>query len=87
MLAQVDATDAGNKQKLSENKADLLSARQKKQCDEGRFQALDYCEHGEEERLTWAAVLFYDGKVNSYGGKGDEAEYLCHLGEGERARM
>ncbi len=55
----------------------------KKQCYEGRFQALDYCEHGEEEKLTWVAVLFYDGKVNLYGGKGDFAEYLCHLGEGE----
>jgi hypothetical protein len=32
-------------------------------------------------------VLFYDGKVNSYGGKGDAAEYLCHLGEGDRGRM
>ncbi len=26
-------------------------------------------------------------EVNSYGGKGDAAEYLCHLGEGEQARM
>ena len=29
VLARVDATDAGNKQKISEKKADLLSARQK----------------------------------------------------------
>ena len=29
VLAQVDETDAGNKRKLSEKKADLLSARQK----------------------------------------------------------
>ncbi len=87
VLAQVNATDAGNKRKLSKKKADLLSARQKKQRNEGRFQALDYCKHGKEERLTWAAVLFYDGKVDSYGGKGNAAGYLCHLGEGERARM
>ena len=86
MLAQVDETDAGNKQKLSEKKADLLSARQKKQRNEGRFQALEYFEHGKEERLTWAAVaFFYDGKVDLYRGKGDTAEYLCHLEEGERA--
>ncbi len=52
VLAGVDATDAGNKQKLSEKKADLLSARLKKQRDEGRFQALDYFEHSKEERLT-----------------------------------
>ncbi len=87
VLAQVEAMDAGNKQKFSEKKADLLSSRQKWQRDEGRFQELEYFEHGEEERLTWAAVLFYDGKVNSYGGKGDAAQYLCHLREGERARM
>jgi hypothetical protein len=37
---------------------------------------LDYFEHGKEERLTWAAVFFYDGKVDSYRGKGDVAEYL-----------
>ena len=65
VLAQVDETDAGNKRKLSEKKADLLSARRKKQRNEGRFQALDYFEHGKEERLTWAAVFFYDGKVDS----------------------
>jgi len=87
VLAQVDETDAGNKRKLSEKKADLLSARRKKQRNEGRFQALDYFEHGKGERLTWAAVFFYDGKVDSYRGKGDVAEYLCHLEEGERARM
>ena len=86
MLARVDATDAANKRKLSEKKADLLSARRKKQRDEGRFQALDYFEHSKEKRLTWA-VLFYDGKVDSYGSKGDAAEYSCHLEEGERARM
>ena len=86
VLAQVDETDAGNKRKLSEKKADLLSARQKKQRNEGRFQALEYFEHGKEERLTWAAVaFFYDGKVDLYRGKGDTAEYLCHLEEGERA--
>jgi len=58
VLAQVDETDAGNKRKLSEKKADLLSARRKKQRNEGRFQALDYFEHGKVERLTWAAVFF-----------------------------
>jgi hypothetical protein len=87
VLAQVEATDAGNKRKFSEKMADLLSSRQKWQRNEGRFQALEYFEHGKEERLTWAAVLFYDGKIDSYGGKGDAAEYLCHLCEGEQARM
>ena len=65
VLAQVDKTDAGNKRKFSEKKADLLSARQKKQCHEGRFQALDYFKHGKEKRLKWAAVFFNNGKVDS----------------------
>ncbi len=87
VFAKVEATDAGNKQKISEKKADLLSSRQKWQHDEGRFQALEYFKHDKEERLTWVGVLFYDEKVDSYGGKGDAAEYLCHLCEGEQARM
>ena len=59
----------------------------KTQHNDGRFQELDYFEHGKEKRLTWEAVLFYNGKVDSYGGKGDAAEYLCHLEEGEQAGM
>ena len=52
VLAQVDATDTGNKQKLSEKKADVISTRQKFHLDVGRFQAMEYFDNIKEERLT-----------------------------------
>ncbi len=79
VLAQVEVTDAGNKQKLSEKKADVISTRQKWQRDEGRFHAIKYFNHTKEERLTWAEVLFYDEKVDLYGKNTDVLEYSCHL--------
>jgi hypothetical protein len=45
MLAQVEEMDAGNKQKLSEKKADVISTKQKWQRDEGRFQVIKYFNH------------------------------------------
>ncbi len=82
VLAQVEATDAGSKRTLYEKKADPISTKRKWQRDEGRFQVLKHVDHSKVERLTWAAILFHDGKVDSYGKKGDaSAEYLCHLHE------
>jgi hypothetical protein len=84
VLAQVEATDAGNKRILSEKKADLISTKRKWQRDEGRFQVLKYFDHSKVERLTRAAILFHDGKVDSYRKNNrDAAEYLCHLCEGK----
>ena len=37
VLAQVESTDVGNKQNLSERKADPISIKRQKQHDEGRF--------------------------------------------------
>jgi hypothetical protein len=59
VLAQVDATDTGNKQKLSEIKADVISTRRKLQRDVGR----------------WAEVLFRDGEVDSDSQNADRMEY------------
>ena len=68
VLAQVDATDAGNKRKfLSDKKADVALTRRKRQHDVGRFEAITYFVHMKEETLTWAEALFHDGKVDSYG--------------------
>jgi hypothetical protein len=54
VLAQMDAAaDTGNKQKLSEKKADVLSTRQKWQRDEGRFRELKDFDDIKEEKLTW----------------------------------
>ncbi len=69
----------GNKQKFSEKKADVISTRQKWQLNEGRFHAIKHFNHTKEERLTWAEVLFYDGKVDPYGKNANVLEYSCHL--------
>ena len=75
--AQVESTDVGNKRNLSEKKANPISIKRQKQRDEGRFQALEYFGHAKEETLTWAVVLFNDGKVDSYDTNTKVLEYLC----------
>ena len=71
--------DVGNKQNLAERKADLISIKQQKQRDEGQFQVLEYFGHAKEKLLTWAGVLFNNGKVNLYDTNAKVLEYLCHL--------
>ncbi len=79
VLAKVESMDVGNKQNLSGRKADLISIKPQKQRDEGQFHALEYFGHAKEETLTWVAVLFNDGKVDSYDTNAKVSEYLCHL--------
>ncbi len=79
VLAQVDATDTGNKQKLSEKKADVISTRRKLQQDVGRFQAIKYFIDTKEETLPWAEILFCNGEVDSDSQNADRMEYSCHL--------
>ena len=64
VLAGVDATNKGNKQKMSERKADVLLTQQKQQRNTGRIQAMEYFYNIKEERITWEDVLFNDGKVD-----------------------
>jgi hypothetical protein len=79
VLAQVDATNAGNKQKfLSDKKVDVLSTRRKWQSNVGWFEAIKYFDHTKEETLTWTEVLFHDGKVDSYGDNANIMKELCH---------
>jgi hypothetical protein len=79
VLAQVDATDTGNKQKLSEKKTDIISTRQKLQRDVGRFQAIKYLIDTKEQTLPCAEVLFYDGKVDFDSQNADRTEKSSHL--------
>ncbi len=79
VLAQVEEMDEGNKQKLSEKKADVISTKQKWQRNEGQFQAIKYFDRTKEVILPWAAILFHNGKVDLYNDKAQAAEYLCHL--------
>jgi hypothetical protein len=81
VLAQVESTDVGNKRNLSERKADPILIKHQKQCNEGRFHALEYVSCAKEETLTWAVVLFIDRKVDLYDMKAKVSEYLCHLDE------
>ena len=62
---------------MSERKADLISIKRQKQHDEEQFQALEYFGHAKEETLTWAAVLFNDGKADLYDTNAKVLEYLC----------
>ncbi len=62
VLAQVEVTDAGNKQKLSETKVDILSTKQKRQLEEGQFKVIKYFDNVKEEKLTWAEIIFDDVK-------------------------
>ena len=48
------------------------------QRDTGRIQAMEYFNNIKEERLTWADVLFNDGKVDLYNKNGESIEYSCH---------
>jgi hypothetical protein len=58
VLAQMDATDAGNKWKMSEIKVDILSIKQKWQREEGQIRSIKYFEDVKEEKLAWAEILF-----------------------------
>ena len=70
VLAQVDATDKGNKQKLLVEKVDILQMKRKRQREEGRFEAMQYFDKIEEVKLTWSRIIFDDGKVDAYSENG-----------------
>ena len=69
VLAQVEATNEGNKRKMSETKVDILSTKRKCQREEGRSRAMEYFEIIKEEKLTWADILY-----NSVKGGGCETK-------------
>jgi hypothetical protein len=61
VLAQVKATDKGNKRKISEKKeVDILLIKQKWQRNKSRFKAIKYFNDVREEKLTWAEIIFND---------------------------
>ncbi len=69
VLAQMEATNEGNKRKMSETKVDILSTKRKCQREEGRSRAMEYFEIIKEEKLTWADILY-----NSVKGGGCETK-------------
>jgi hypothetical protein len=78
-LLNVDAIDARNKRNLLEKKDDFITTKRKQQREEGRFQAMNYFDDTNEKILTWAEKLLGHGKMDSYDGNADAAEYSCHL--------
>ena len=69
VLAQMEATNKGNKRKMSETKVDILSTKQKCQRNEGWTRSMEYFENIKEEKLAWADILF-----NSVKGGGCETK-------------
>ncbi len=55
----MEATDKGNKRKLSETNVDKLLTKQKWKREEGRFKAIKYFDDVKEEKLTWVDVGSY----------------------------
>ena len=76
VLAQVELTDVGNRRNLSERKADPISIKRQKQCDEGWFHALECFGHAKEETLTCVTVLFIDRKVDLYDTNAKVSSYV-----------
>ena len=60
VIAHTNATNSGNKQSFSVAKVeDTISTRQKKQCDIGRYEAMQYFEkEGKMNKLTWLVLIF-----------------------------
>jgi hypothetical protein len=57
----------------------VISTKQKWQSDEGQIKAHKYFGDIKEVKLTWAELLFNNGKVDLYDNNADRKEYSCHL--------
>jgi hypothetical protein len=49
--------------------------KQKRQREEGRFEAMQYFDKIEEVKLTWSRIIFDDGKVDWYSENGKIVNY------------
>jgi hypothetical protein len=60
VIAHTNAINLGNKQSFSVAKVeDTISTRQKKQCDIGQYEAMQYFEkEGKMNKLTWLVLIF-----------------------------
>jgi len=80
VIANVEATNKRNKRKfMSEKKVDVIGTRRKRQCDIGRFEAMQYFEGNKDTTLIWSALLFSNNKGLTGGGKADSTENECHI--------
>jgi hypothetical protein len=80
VIANLEAANKGNKHKyVSEKKVDVIGTRQKRQCNMGRFKAMQYFDGNKDKKLMWAALLFTNNNGPMGGGKADTLEDLSHL--------
>ncbi len=68
VISQTNKINKGNKRNLAESKTDLVGTLRKRQRDIGRYKAMQYFMQDDVKRLSWSALLFNDGKVDSYDG-------------------
>ncbi len=62
VIACVDVVNEGSKCNMVEKNIDRVEARRKKQCNEGRSEALQYFEKIKDMRLPWMVLLSDDAK-------------------------
>jgi hypothetical protein len=63
--------------KIVREKVDILLTKQKWQHEEGWFKAIRYFNNSKDNKLTWAGLLFKDGKVDLYVENADDGmEYV-----------
>jgi hypothetical protein len=79
VIAHTDATDEGNKHNfVSEKEVDVVAMRQKRQCNMGRLEVIQYFDTIKDKRLTWLAPLFNNAKWGASESKAVTPEDLSH---------
>jgi hypothetical protein len=79
VIAHTDPTNEGNKCNfVSEKKVDVVAMRQKRQCNIGRLEAIQYFDTIKDKRLTWLAPLCNDMKWGASEGKAITPEDSSH---------
>jgi hypothetical protein len=79
VIAQTDAMNEGNKRNfVSEKEVDFVAMHQKRQCNMGRLEAIQYFDTNKDKRLTWSVPLFNNAKWGASEGKAATPEDLSH---------
>ncbi len=80
MIAHTDTTNEGNKCNfVSEKEVDVVAMRQKRQCNMGRLEAIQYIDTNKDKRLTWLVPLFNDARWGASEGKAATPQDSSHL--------
>jgi hypothetical protein len=79
VIAHTDPTNEGNKHNfVSEKEVGVVAMRQKRQCNMGQLEAIQYFDTNKDKRLTWLAPLFNDVKWGLSEGKAATPEDSSH---------